>query len=329
MNKDYYSVLGVERNSTDEDIKKAYRKMSLLHHPDKNGTGDDTMFKLVNEAYSVLSDKNKKHAYDHPEEQNIHADLPDIFQHFFNMNGMNGKGSAPKKQDHMYEVKISLKDVHFGTKKTLKIKINKKCFDCRKVCKQCNGNGTLKITQQLGPFMTQSQVTCNGCNGKGIFLEKIKLDCICKGSFLINNEHILEIDIQKNIKNGERKVFEGLGEQITNVGETPGNLIITIIVEPNNIFNRELEHLIYRSKITLAETLIGKEIIVPHFDGDIPMNVNIFGIINQKKRYSLKNRGLNGVGDLTFEFEVIYPEKVLSENERNKLSIILKDIDLL
>jgi DnaJ-class molecular chaperone len=329
MNKDYYQILGINKDSTESEIKQAFRKKSLECHPDKNGTGDDSEFKLVNDAYTVLSDKNKKHAYDHPEQhQNIHADLPDIFKNFFNTNG-NGVNSVVKKQDHMYEVKISLKDVHFGTKKTLKIKINKKCFDCRNVCKQCNGNGTLKIIQQLGPFVTQSQVTCNGCNGKGIFLEQIKLDCICKGTFVINSEHILEIDIQKNINNGERRLFEGLGEQINNVGEKPGNLIVTIIVEPNDIFSRELQNLIYRSKITLAETLIGKEIIVPHFDGDIRMNINIFGIINQKKRYSLKNKGLNGIGDLTFEFEVIYPEKVLSENERNKLRFMLKDIGLL
>lgn len=327
MNKDYYSILGVSKSATTEEIKKAYRILSLKHHPDKNGTGDDSMFKEINAAYDILG-SDKRHSYDHPEQQNIHADLPDMFQQFFNMNGMNNRGPA-KKQDHMYEVKISLKDVHFGTKKTLKLKVNKKCFDCRKVCKQCNGTGILKITQQMGPFMTQSQVTCNGCNGKGIFPQQIKLDCGCKGAFVINNEHILEIDIQKNIKNGERRVFEGLGEQINNAGEKPGNLIVTIFIENDPNFTRELEHLIYRSKITLAETLIGKEIIVPHFDGDIPLNVNIFGIINQKKRYNLKNKGLNGVGDLTFEFEVIYPEKVLSENERNKLSGVLREIGLL
>lgn len=322
--KNYYNVLGVKKDATEIELRKAYHKKALECHPDKKG-GDDSMIKIVNEAYEILSDKTSRHKYDNPNEN---VDLPDILKEFFNMNtnvNMNMNTNMNKRRgDHRYEVKIELKDVYFGIKKTLKLKIVKKCFNCRTICKQCSGGGILKITQQIGPFMTQHQVVCNGCNGVGIFNDKIK-ECNCNDKFEIKTEHIIEIIIEKNVKNGEQRIYENLGEQIVNIDEIAGNLVVVILIQEDINFTREQNNLIYKCKLTVIETLIGKEIIVPHFGGDMKINiVDVFGVIDYNKRYHIRNKGLDELNDMIFIF--IYDYKIINLSIEEKL--VLKKINI-
>jgi DnaJ-class molecular chaperone len=183
--------------------------------------------------------------------------------------------------------------------------------------------------QQLGPFMQQVQMNCNICNGSGV-KQVVDKSCIkCNGNGIINEQQTIKVDIKMNIKHGETIVYRGLGEQALKIDDEPGDLIIEINVESDPYFKRNGDNLVYTSKITLAESIIGKDIIVPHFDEYFKMNINTFGIINPKKMYTLKNKGLGNKGDLDFIFDVIYPDKTLDNNERDSLSVIFKNIKIL
>jgi DnaJ family protein A protein 2 len=348
MSDNYYDVLGVSKDASDDEIKKAYRKLALKTHPDKNG-GDDTAFKKINIAYETLSDPDKKSAYDNPH-VNSFPGFPgggfpgggDIFEQFFRgmggmggMGGMNinvninGQSRGPvKRQTHVHRINISLKDVHTGLSKTLKLKVNKVCFDCKSECGACNGSGIIRKIQQTGPFIQQVQNTCGNCSGSGS-ISKQNINCLnCHGTNNKQEEHTIKVDIPKNVDNGHQIIYAKLGEQAQKMNEEPGDLIVQIIVEEDPYFKREGNNLIYNTKLTLSETFVGKNLIIPHFDEHIQMNTNIFSIINPNKRYHLKGKGLGNTGDLIFVFEIIYPEKTLDNYERESLKNIFKNIGI-
>jgi len=327
----YYDILGVKKDASEEEIKRAYRKLALKTHPDKNG-GDDTMFKKINVAYETLSNEDKRREYDNPGMSPLNGFPGDIFEHFmrgFNVNINMSSNSSIKRQNHVHKMSIGLKDVHVGITKTLKLKINKVCFECVNKCNECNGKGSIVRVSQNGQFIQQIQTQCGNCRGVGQIDIK-NIECSkCKGQNCIQEEHIVKIDIPKNVNNGYNIIFNGLGEQAQKMNEESGNLIVEINVNDDPYFQREGNNLIYKSKITLAESIVGKDIIVPHFDEYINMNINIFGIINPLKRYHIKNRGLGGEGDLIFMFEIVYPEVILVDSEREILKSMFKNVKMM
>lgn len=340
MSDNYYDILGVSKDASEDEIKKAYRKLALKTHPDKNG-GDDTQFKKINLAYETLSDTEKRNQYDNPMPQGIphhhqqHFNANNIFEHVFggrmnmNMNmNSNNFGRPTKRNNHTYKLNISLKDVHTGLTKTLKIKISKVCFDCQKECNQCNGTGRITRVHSNGLFMQQTQTNCNNCNGGSVYSQNSNCSN-CNGNGLVDEDTLIKVDIPKNVDNGSKIIFKGLGEQPQKRNEQPGDFIVDINVNGDPYFERENNHLIYKSRITLTETLLGKDIIIPHFDEHMNINVNIFGIINPGKRYHIQGKGLNGKGDLIFVFEIIYPEQILDDLKRDTLRQAFKNIGLL
>jgi DnaJ-class molecular chaperone len=335
---DYYSILGVDKNASDDDIKKAYKKLSLKYHPDRPN-GDTEKFKEINEAYETLSDPDKKSIHDNPHinHHNQQNGFPggDIFEHLMrnmnvNINMNNHQNQNIKRTNHHHKINISLRDAHYGLTKTLKISIIKQCFDCKKSCYNCNGNGIITKIQQTGPFMQQFQSKCNTCNGVGVTIVK-NINCnSCSGNGILNEEETIKLDIRKNINNNEQFCFKDLGEQILKKGEQPGDLIITIFIyDENEYFQRENNHLIYKSKLSLVESLLGKEIVVPHFDSNITINTNIFGTIDFNKRYHIKDKGLGNQGDLILVFEYEYKDIQLSEDKRDKLQNCFKELNLI
>jgi DnaJ-class molecular chaperone len=329
----YYNILGISKDASEDDIKRAYRKLALKTHPDKNG-GDDTMFKKINLAYETLSDPNKRNAYDNPSMMpNIDGFPGDIFEHFmgsFNINmNMNINNRHVKRQSHVHRINIDLKDVHKGLIKTLKLKLNKICFNCLDICGSCNGSGNIVRVQQAGPFFQQIQTQCGNCNGMGQMTKK-NINCMnCEGKNIKFEEHTVKVDIPKGVNNGYNIVFKGLGEQAQKSIEESGDLVVEIIVNEDPYFGREHNNLIYRCKVTLVESIIGKEVIVPHFDEHINMNINIFGIINPNKRYHIRGKGLGGDGDLIFIFEVVYPDRILTNEEREFLKSSFMNVNLI
>lgn len=341
--KDYYSILGIERNSTVDEIKKAFRKKALECHPDKNN-GDDTLFKEINEAYETLSDQQKREAYDNPNPfGNINlgghhgghgGGHNDIFEQMMRNMGINvnvnhNVNRIVRRSDHQHNIKITLRDAHTGLSKNLKITIVKNCMNCQGTCSSCNGAGNIIQRIQHGPMIQQIQRVCDNCSGSGIS-KSPKSNCsYCDGKSEVVEEKLLNINLQVGVTTGHQIKFEKLGEQPKKSGEIPGDLIINIIVDQDQYFQRENDNLIYKCKLTLLQSYIGKVMIIPYFDSNMTINTNIFGTIDFNKRYHLKGKGLGGRGDLIFVFEYEYKDIQLTDNQRNKLENCFKELNLI
>lgn len=349
--KDYYKTLGIERNASVDEIKKAFRKKALESHPDKTN-GDDTLFKEINEAYSILSEDESKKQYDNPNQfdnMNMNMNMSgndNIFAQMFNnmggftnmdmnmninINGQNiNVNRGPQKRNTFnHNIKISLRDAHTGIKKNLRVKIIKNCLSCTSNCIKCNGRGIINQTIQAGPFMQQIQTNCNTCNGCGIMTNVNERCDICRGKLLTEEEKLLSLNIPACVSNGFNIKFDGLGEQIKKNGEIPGDLIMNIVLDDQDpYFTRENDNLIYKCKLTLLQSYIGKILIVPHFDANMTVNTNIFGTIDFNKRYHIKNKGLGAKGDLIFVFQYEYTDIQLTDNQRVKLENCFKELNL-
>jgi len=348
--KDYYKILGVERDATSDIIKKAYRTLALKYHPDKNNNPEaEIKFKDINQAYETLSSRELKNQYDNPNTSpfgNLNmGGHDDIFAQMF--NGMGGFGNMniningqninvnrgpQKRASHNHNIKISLRDAHIGIKKNLKITVVKIVLSCTSSCSRCNGRGIINQTIQTGPFLQQVQGNCNNCNGSGIMNNANSSCHNCHGKLTIEDERIIMLDLPICVSNGHTIKFDGLGEQIKKSGEIPGDLLIKITVDDQDpYFTRENDNLIYKCKLTLLQSYIGKILIVPHFDEPISINTNIFGTIDFNKKYHIKGKGLGknlGRGDLIFVFEYEFKDIQLNDNQRVKLENCFKELNL-
>lgn len=333
MSDNYYDILGVNKDANEDEIKRAYKKLALKTHPDKNG-GDDVMFKKINLAYETLSDPDKKRHYDNPNQMpNFGAfHEENIFEHLFKNMNMNMNVNANrqiKRENHIYKLNISLREVYKGISKTLKVTLNKICFDCQITCRYCNGSGMIFRLHQMGPLIQQMQSTCNICYGTGSIINNNNISCqLCKGNGNYITDETIKIEVPKCTHNGHRIVFSKLGEQAKTKDDEPGDFIVEITVDEDPYFIRENNNLIFKVKLTLVETFLGKDVIVPHFDEHFNVNTNVFGIINPNKRYHIKGKGLCSSGDLIFVFEVTYPEKVIDSYDRELLKNVFSNIGI-
>lgn len=301
---DYYNVLGVSKSATDEEIKNAYRKLAKTHHPDKGG--DKNKFQEIQTAYESLSDVNKRNNYNIQQQNTSHFPFP--FEHpFFKYHNKN---HTIKKNDNVYNCHITLKDVYTGINKKFRVQRNKICDNCKKICQNCNGNGKLVYNQQIGPFIQKIEHNCSNCNSTGI---KTTDDCeICNNKRYITEENIFDANIKPGVESGTQITFPEWGEQPTRNNEIPGSFIINIIVDTHPEFQRNKLNLIWRTKISLRDSIIGKMIIIPHFIKPFELNTKGFGIINPNKEYIINCQGLiddkGNRGNLYIQFNIEYKE---------------------
>jgi len=273
-----YETLGLTKDASKTEIKSAYRKLAMKHHPDKGG--DPEVFKNISHAYDVLSDDSKKAAYDNPGPQNFPFDM-------FKNDSLN----------FTTIVAITLEECYRGVKKRFSIEIERNC-SCVSMCKTCNGKGMSVF--QMGPIVMQQM--CGDCRGQKFSKSGCK-ECNYKGSKKIPKA--VEIDIHKNIHEGEQIEIPELGLQS---GNDVGSLIFSVRIKPHQYFKRQGFNLIYETDLSFIDSVNGTIIKVPHFDEEFIVETQQFGIIDPRKKYVIPGKGLSG-GDMYIQFNIIYPQE--------------------
>lgn len=351
--KNYYDILGINKNATEEEIKKSYKKLAVKWHPDKNPDNkkeSEEKFKEISEAYQVLSDSEKKRVYDNYGEEglkgnggfenNFHGNFhspEDIFRSFFGNND-NSHFSHPfhhhnlKTDTKVINIPFTLKDCFNGFKKKITIKVKSICKNCNgvgglnvKTCHKCNGRGIQVINRIIGPGMMQSiQSPCDTCNGAKIIPENI---CnICNGNKVMNEEKQFMVNIEPGIENDDRIIFEDSGDEEPN--KTRGDILFLMKEEENKLFKRVGSNLIYNHSITLGDSIIGINVSFIHINGEkIDFKENNY--IKEGSYSIIKNKGvpikgnIHSFGDLYVVYTIEYPIKVLSNEEKNIIKHIL------
>ncbi len=347
-NKDYYSVLGVERKADKEEIKKAFRKMAHKYHPDKGG-GDDSKFKEVTEAYSVLSDDKKRREYDNYGQSFAGGpsggpsgsstgnpfggfdfsqfqqgfgggqdfDFGDIFSDIFS-GGRTARARTPRGRDISIDLEIPFKDAIFGTKRNVLIAKVSTCEICNgngakpgteiESCKQCNGSGRIHETRNSILGQFTSQRTCEVCNGNG----KIpKEKCVtCRGNGVLRKEQEIHVSIPAGIDNGEMIRLPQQGEAVK--GGIAGDLYVKIHVKPHSTFRREGANLVMHLPVKLTDALQGTTVTIELLEGK-NLEVKIPPMKRAEEMLRLRGKGVpvgHDHGDLIIQLEVALPQKL-------------------
>ncbi len=336
MSKDYYGILGVTKESTDKEIKKAYRNLSKKYHPDVNPNNKEAedKFKEVAEAYSILSDKEKKSNYDRfgdpsGQPQNPFGDMgmDDIFSQFFGGRNPFGGGRGRrtvKGNDVRINIHMTLEEMYGGVHKTIKYKRNKKCNTCggsggdSNACNTCKGNGVVNQIQDSPFGRIQSTVSCPTCNGIGRIITKPCNSCSSNGVNL--SEERLSFDIPKGIMDGESLRVSGKGNSVRN--GIDGDLFINIIEKPHDKFVRKGLDIHQRVSLPYKDLVLGSPIEVDTIDGKIRMNVKEGTQVGTMLR--VPQKGFirdNQKGDMIVEVWLDIPKKV-TEEEKNIINTL-------
>ena len=282
----FYEMLGVQPNATDSELKKAYRKLALKYHPDKNPDAGDK-FKEISHAYDVLSDPQKREVYDRFGEAGLNGQAgggmgdmmgEDLLSQLFGFGGGGGSGrrgqSGPRRgKDIGHELKVTLEDLYNG--KTSKLALNKTvlCSACEgrggkegavKQCSGCRGQGVRVQLRQLGPMLQQIQSPCTDCQGTGQMIDPKDRCKQCNGKKVANEKKILEVFIERGMRDGHRIPFKGEGDQGPNI--VPGDVIIVLDCKDHPLYERKGNDLIYKAKVDLLTALAGGEVTMKHLD---------------------------------------------------------------
>ena len=338
--QDLYQTLGIEKNSSDADIKKAYRKLAMKYHPDRNpdDSAAEQKFKSIQKAYAVLSDKQKRAAYDQFGHAGVNPQggmgggfntgdaFNDIFGDVFGDIFGGGRGqarrsSAQRGSDLRYQVNLTLEQAVFGDKINVEIPSYNQCDSCTGSgakegtsatrCIKCDGRGAVRVQQG---FFTLQQ-TCPECRGSG---ETIKDPCtICNGSGRKRTNRTIAIKIPAGVDNADRIRLSGEGEAGIKGGPS-GDLYVDVTIKKHDIFEREGNHLICTIPISFGKAVLGGTVEVPTIDGAV--NLSIPSETQSGKTFRLKGKGIksyreNFFGDLYCTVQVETPVSLTDEQK--------------
>ena len=302
--RDYYEVLGVKKGASEDELKKAYRKLAKENHPDLH-PGDkecEARFKEINEAYEVLSDPDKREKYD----QFGHAAFDpsqgfggggfggfegfggfgdifsDIFGGGFGFGGGGGRNpNAPRKGDNLRAtVNIKFEEAAFGVKKDVFVAKIEQCPDCKgtgcaegttaEICPDCKGSGTVMSTKRTPFGMVQSSEQCPKCKGRGKIIHS---PCkTCRGIGSVRLQHKVTVSVPAGIDDGQTISLRGQGNAGLNGGPA-GDLLITVLVQPHARFERDGASILLEQEVSFAQAALGAEIEVPTLDGKVKLNI--------------------------------------------------------
>lgn len=357
MDKDYYSILGVEKKASKDEIKKAFHKLAHKYHPDKNG-GDDKKFKEVNEAYQILSDENKRAQYDQfgpsfaqggsggQGQQSggfegfdfsqftqgggdFGFDMGDIFGDIF---GGGRRAKNRRGADLQTSISLDFKESIFGVDKEIRVTKPSTCTTCKgdgakpgtklHTCDQCNGSGTVRNIQRtiLGSIATTQ--TCSKCDGVGKIPDE---PCqTCKGKGVVTEARTIKVSVPAGIQNGETLRLQGMGEAIK--GGQSGDLYVRVSVTPHKAITRVTNDLVSTLSIKLTDALLGAEYAVETLDGSMPIHIPAGTKIGDT--VVLKNHGVpisvTKRGNFIVKLNISLPEK-LSKRAKEVIEELKKE----
>ena len=347
MAKNYYETLGVDKKATQDDIKKAFRKLAQKHHPDKGG--DEATFKEITEAYSVLSDERKRREYDSYGQTfaggagqggfgfdpsqfqggfgGVEFDLNDLFEGFGDIfGGGMGRGRTRMRRgrDISVDIEVSFKESILGGKRSVLISKVDKCEVCQgsgakpgtemETCKTCNGAGRIHETRQTIMGTIQTQSVCPTCEGSG----KVPKDKCenCHGHGVLKREVEINIDIPRGIDGGEMIRMPGMGEAVK--GGVSGDLYVKVHVKPHAVFRKEGPNLVMDMPVKLTDALLGTTVTVTTID-DKQLEVKIPAMTKTEETLRLRGKGVrydDGAGDLLIKVTAILPKKLSTKAKK-------------
>lgn len=352
-NKDYYETLGVSRSASDDEIKSAYRQLAKKYHPDLNKAPEAAeKFKEINEAYSVLSDKQKRANYDQfgsadgPQgfsggqggswqgfsdyEDGGFGGFEDIFNIFSNFGGRGSTRATREKGDDInLNLTITFLESAFGTEKEITVTRKERCPDCNGTgaktdsdyvtCPECNGSGRVQFTQQTLFGVTRTVGVCRNCGGKG---KVVKNKCSsCRGSGLRTIQRKIKVKIQAGIDNDQVIRIVGEGNQTASADGIPGDLRIAITVQPHSLLVRKDYNLYVDVYVPITTLMLGGKVEVPTLKGTTMLDVA--PLTQSNTRYTLKGKGIKylkslGSGDLYVTLKGEMPKDV----DKNTVKLI-------
>lgn len=341
----YYEILGVEVTCTEAQLKTAYKKGALKHHPDKNAHNPDAAekFKDLSKAYEVLSDPQKRQLYDQYGEEGLEQGgmggggmaAEDLFAQFFGggsgFGGMFGGGmreQGPKKARPIHHVhKVSLEDIYRGKVSKLALQKSVICATCEgrggkegavKTCAGCNGAGMKTMMRQMGPMIQRFQTICPDCQGEGEQIRDRDKCKRCAGKKTIVERKVLHVHVDRGVKSGHKIEFRGEGDQVP--GVLAGDVVFEIEQKPHPRFQRKDDDLFYHAEIDLLTALAGGQIYIEHLD-ERWLTVNIFpgepitpGAIKVIKGQGMPSFRHHDFGNLYIQFDVKFPDKTQIQN---------------
>jgi len=276
-NTSLYKVLGLESNASDSEIKKAYKKLAIKHHPDKGG--DEATFKEITRAYEILSDENKRKLYDEGGEEAVESgggggDAHDIFSAFFGGGGRRQRGPQ-KGEDLVHPIQVDLENLYNG--KTVKLALTRDiiCTACNgsgsknpnanTTCQSCDGHGVKLVVRQIAPGMIQQmQARCPDCEGSGTSIKPKDKCTECSGKKTTKEKKVLEVQIDKGMKHNQKITFAGEADQ--KPGMLPGDVVFVVQQKEHPKFIRKGDDLLMQQRIKLVEALCGCHFVVEHLD---------------------------------------------------------------
>ncbi|OQN97751.1 hypothetical protein B0A48_16072 [Cryoendolithus antarcticus] len=347
----FYDVLGVAPDATDAQLKSAYRKGALRHHPDKNPSADAAeKFKEISHAYETLSEPQKRQLYDNYGEAGLEQGggmgggggmaAEDLFAQFFGggggggggfggMFGGGGRDTGPKKARTInHQHKVSLEDIYRGKVSKLALQKSVICPKCEgrggkegavKTCAGCNGQGMKTMMRQMGPMIQRFQTVCPDCNGEGEQIREKDKCKQCHGKKTIIERKVLHVHVDRGVQPGTKIDFRGEGDQMP--GVEPGDVQFEIDQKPHPRFQRKGDDLFYHAKIDLLTALAGGAIYIEHLDERwltveiLPGEVISPGEIKVIRGQGMPSYRHHDFGNLYVQFDVEFPDKLFGPKD--------------